>query len=90
MRLSPDSDFAQYEMTIQEMEIALQLSPETKAYIQNLKAQAASDLINNIINPAVGSQWDAMRQAEVRGEIKAYAMILAGELPPQTSNENQQ
>ena len=87
MRLSDKSDFAQFEMTAEEQEIALQLSPETRAYIQNLKAQAASDLINNIVNPAVGTQWDSMRQAEVRGEIKAYAMILSGELTPTNQSE---
>lgn len=82
MRLSPDSDFAQFEMTVEEQAIALQLSPETKAFIQNLKAQAASDLVNNVINPAAGTTLDLMRQAELRGEIKAYAMILSGELTP--------
>lgn len=89
MKLSPDSDFAQWELTADELERALQLSPETRAYIQNLKAQAASDIMNNLVNPAVGSTYDLMRQAEIKGEIKAYSMLLAGESPAKTSPENQ-
>lgn len=87
MRLSPNSDFAQFEMTEEEQKIAMQLSPETKAFIQNLKAQAASDLVNNVVNLEVGTLLDQMRQAELRGEIKAYAMILSGELTPNNQSE---
>lgn len=89
MRLSPDSDFAQWELTVDELDRAMQLSPETRAYVQNLKAQAASDLLNNLVNPAVGSTYDLMRQAEIKGEIKAYSMLLAGESPAKISPENQ-
>jgi hypothetical protein len=88
MRYLETGTFAEFEMTAEEQKTALYLSPETRAYIQNLKAQAALDIVNNVVNPEVGTTLDLMRQAELRGEIKAYAMLLSGDLPPQTSNEN--
>ena len=72
------SRFMQYDLTQEEMVTALQLSPETRAHIQNLRAAAADELINNAVNPIVGTEYDRVLQARLRGEIIAYDVILSG------------
>lgn len=89
MKIAENADFTQWEMTAEEEARALQLSPETKAYIQNLKVAAASDLLNNLVNPAAGTSYDLARQAEIRGEIKAYSMLLTGNNPNTQANQTE-
>lgn len=89
MKLATNGDFTEWELTAADIEKALQLSPETKAYIQNLKVQAAADLLNNLINPATGTAYDELRRARTVGQIEAYSMLLAGDIPANPSPENQ-
>lgn len=81
--MTPDisSRFLTWTMTDQEQEAALIIPAEVRARIQNLRAAAAEELVNNAITPITGSEYDKMIQATLKGEIKAYDLLLAEVIP---------
>lgn len=77
MQIKHDGDFVEFNMTPEEQQIAYALTPETKAWIQNLKAQAAMEIVTNIISPITGSEQDRLIQAKLQGQVEILTHILS-------------
>jgi hypothetical protein len=85
MKIDISSRFVSWELTDQEQEAAMIIPAEVRARIQNLRAAAAEELVNNAITPITGTEFDKMIQATLKGEIKAYDLLLAEVIP--TANQ---
>lgn len=88
--MTPDisSRFLKWNMTEQEEIAALNVPIELRARIQNLRAEAATELVNNVVTPIAGTEYDKLIQARLLGEIKAYDLLLAEVIQPQSQEGN--
>lgn len=88
MQLSPNGLFMEWELSPEELSRGYSFNQEQRAVLQNLKAQAAAEIVTYVISPIVGSEQDKFAQAKLRGQIEILDMLLSGDLA-QSSPENQ-
>lgn len=76
--MQPDmsSRFVKYSLTEDEELRGSQFSSEQIAIIQNARANAADEVINNLVTPISGTEYDKLILARLQGEIKAYDYLL--------------
>lgn len=76
MQPNLSSRFISYSLTEEEELRGAQFSSEQIAVIQNARACAADEVINNLVSPISGTEYDKLLQAKLQGEIKAYDYLL--------------
>ena len=72
-----DSTFAKYQLTEEEMIQALQISPLTRAFLQNLLADAAEDLVANIFKSKLEASHEREAMRYTQGQIDLLKKLLA-------------
>lgn len=75
MKPDMDSPFHSFDLTVEETTRGFNLSPETRAVIQNYMAQSAQDLISASLEE-MNQPIDNQRRAYIKGQIDTCKFFL--------------
>ncbi|MND22528.1 hypothetical protein D3C81_909550 [compost metagenome] len=78
----------EWELSPEELSRGYSFNQEQRAVLQNLKAQAASEIVTYVLSPVSGTAQDTFAQAVLKGQIQILDILLSTELSSEETKGN--